>query len=209
MKVSPNDISKIDKTEYDMLLYIVQQGNPVSAYQAKNALGMNQPTARNICIRLEREGFLAVYKKEKKGRKKLMYGPKWQGLLFLCGSNSKMHKEMDTILDGWFTNPKFREILEEDYGPVVTKNPEKAKTLVKKLVRHIIRSMEEFDNMTDDEYEVWRLVAGQTLYIAKHPTEAENVREFYQHVKFYKDNTDQAIATNEKNAEFFIGSVSN
>ena len=70
--VSLNDMSKTDKTKYDVLLHIIQQAQPVSAYQVKNALRMNQPTARNICIRLEREGFLAVYKKEKKGRKKLL-----------------------------------------------------------------------------------------------------------------------------------------
>ena len=208
-EISPNDISKPDKAKYDMLLYITQQSQPVSAYQAKNALHMNQPTARNICIRLEQEGYLAVYKKEKKGRKKLMYGPRWQGLVFLCGSNSKMYKEMDTILDGWFTNLKFKEILEEEYGPIVTKNPEKAKTLVKKLINHIIRSYEEFDNITDEEYEVWRLVLGQTLYTIKHPAVAEDVKEFYQNVKFYKANTDRAIALESANARFFTESVPN
>ena len=201
-KVSPNDISKIDKTEYDMLLYIVQQGNPVSAYQAKNALGMNQPTARNICIRLEQDGYLAVYEKEKKGRRKLLYGPTWNGLISLCGLNPKMHNEMDTILDGWFTNPKFIEILKEDYGEVVTKDPSHAKTLVKRLILHLVRSLDEFDKITDTEYEAWRLITGQQLLIAKYPAELKNVKEFYQYVKFYRNNTDRAQANVTELGEF-------
>ena len=80
---------------------------------------------------------------------------------------------------------------------------------MKKLINHIIRSYEEFDNITDEEYEVWRLVLGQTLYTIKHPAVAEDVKEFYQNVKFYKANTDRAIALESANARFFTESVPN
>ena len=199
-KVSKYDISKTEEAKYDMLLHIIKQGRPISVYETKKALGMNQPTVRNIFLRLKEAGFITVY--EEGSRNKLMYGPMWHGLILLCGINPKMHNEMDTILDGWFTNPKFIEIIKEDYGEVVTKDPSHAKTLVKKMIHHLVRSLEEFEKMTDPEYDAWRLITGQQLLITKYPDELKNVKEFYQHVKFYRNNTDRAQANVTELGEF-------
>ena len=43
-----------------------------------------------------------------------------------------MMNEIDTMLDGWFNQPKFMKHLKKDFGEVVTKNPDYAKTLTKK-----------------------------------------------------------------------------
>lgn len=207
--VSLNDMSKTDKTKYDVLLHIIQQAQPVSAYQVKNALRMNQPTARNICIRLEQEGVLAVYKKEKKGRKITWYGPHWRAFFVICALNRKMYSEMDTILDGWFTDQKFAEILKNDYGDIVTENPVYAKTLVKKIVLHTVRSLDEFDKMTDEEYDNFSRFAGEQRFIAKHPGELENIKEYIKHVKFYRENFFLTLVSNENMANFFIETLQN
>jgi len=201
-KVSKYDISKTEEAKYDMLLHIIKQGRPISVYETKKALGMNQPTVRNIFLRLKEAGFITVY--EEGSRNKLMYGPMWHGLLLLCGINPKMHNEMDTILDGWFTNSKFVEILKEQYGEVVTENPGYAKTLVKKMVKHIIGSMDEFEKMTEPEHLAIQLLMGEQLFVAKHPAEQKNCIEYMNNVKFYRDNVRRSIAGN-KAAEKFIG----
>ena len=188
-EVPKNDMSKPEKYQYDVLLYIIRQGKPIAAYEIKVALKMNQPTVRNICQRAEKEGELT---KENGSRNKIMYGPTWDGLESLCNMNKKMLKEIDTMLDGWFNQPKFMESLKEDFGEVVTKNPDYAKTLTKKMIKHFSRIDEEMEKITDEEkYMLDRVFAEQKL-LMKYPAEHQIALEFYKHVKFYRDIVNQA-----------------
>ena len=150
---------------------------------------MNQPTVRNICQRSEKENELT---KENGSRNKIMYGPTWDGLESLCNMNKKMLKEIDTMLDGWFNQPKFMESLKEDFGEVVTKNPDYAKALTKKMIKHFSRIDEEMEKITDEEkYMLDRVFAEQKL-LMKYPAERQIALEFYKHVKFYRDIVNQA-----------------
>ena len=187
-KISENDMSKSEKYEYDVLLHIIRQGKPIAVYEIKEALKMNQPTVRNICQRLEKNRNLT---KENGSRNKIKYGPTWEGLEFLCSMNVKMLKEIDTMLDGWFNQPKFIESLKEDFGEVVTKNPDYAKTLTKKMIKHYSRVDDEMEKITDEEkYMLDRVFAEQKLLI-KYPAERQTALEFYKHVKFYRDTVNQ------------------
>ena len=187
--VPENDMSKPEKYRYDVLLYIIRYGEPCAVYEvAYNGLNMRQPTVRNICQRAEKENELT---KENGSRNKIMYGPTWDGLESLCAMNEKMLKEIDTMLDGWFNQPKFMESLKEDFGEVVTKNPDYAKALTKKMIRHFSRINEEMEKITDEEkYMLDRVFAEQKLLI-KYPAERQTALEFYKHVKFYRDTVNQ------------------
>ena len=103
-----------------------------------------------------------------------------------------MLKEIDTMLDGWFNQLKFMESLKEDFGEVVTKNPDYAKALTKKMIKHFSRIDEEMEKITDEEkYMLDRVFAEQKLLI-KYPAERQTALEFYKHVKFYRDTVNQA-----------------
>ena len=187
-QMDENDMSKTEKYEYDVLLHIIRQGKPIAVYEIKEALKMNQPTVRNICQRAEKEGDLT---KENGSRNKILYSPTWEGLESLCAMNEKMLKEIDTMLDGWFNQPKFMESLKEDFGEVVTKNPDYAKTLTKKMIKHFSRIDEEMEKITDEEkYMLDRVFAEQKL-LMKYPAEHQIALEFYKHVKFYRDIVNQ------------------
>ena len=147
-KIPENDMSKSEKYEYDVLLYIISKGESAAVYEIKEALKMNQPTVRNICKRFKRIDYLT---EEDGSRNKLMYGPKWEGLQNICDMNPKMLKEIDVMLDGWFNQPKFIESLKEDFGEVVTNNPEYAKTLVKKMINYYSRVDDDLEKMTNAE----------------------------------------------------------
>ena len=188
-QMDENDMSKSEKYEYDVLLHIIRKGEPIAAYEIKEALKMNQPTVWNICRRAEKEGELT---KENGSRNKIKYGPTWEGLEFLCSMNVKMLKEIDTMLDGWFNQPKFIESLKEDFGEVVANNPDYAKVLVKKMIKHFSRIDEEMEKITDEEkYMLGRVFAEQKL-LMKYPAEHQIALEFYKHVKFYRDIVNQA-----------------
>ena len=101
------------------------------------------------------------------------------------------------------------DILKNDYGNIVTENPAHAKTLVKKIVLHIVRSMDEFDKMTDEEYDNFSRFAGEQLFIAKHPNELENIKEYIKHVEFYRPNFFLNLVNNENMAKFFIDTLQN
>ena len=187
-QMDENDMSKTEKYEYDILLHIIRQGKPIAVYEIKEALKMNQPTVRNICQRSEKENELT---KENGSRNKILYSPTWEGLESLCAMNEKMLKEIDTMLDGWFNQPKFMESLKEDFGEVVTKNPDYAKALTKKMIKHFSRIDEEMEKITDEEkYMLDRVFAEQKLLI-KYPAERQTALEFYKHVKFYRDTVNQ------------------
>ena len=115
--------------------------------------------------------------------------------------NKKMLKEIDTMLDGWFNQPKFIESLKADFGEVVANNPDYAKVLVKKMIKHFSRIDEEMEKITDEEkYMLERTFAEQRLLI-KYPAELQIALEFYNHVKFYRDNLNQAREFAQKNEE--------
>ena len=195
-----NDISKSEKYEYDVLLYIISKGEPAAGYEIKEALKMNQPTVRNVCQRLEKNRALT---KENGSRNKIKYGPTWDGLERLCHMNKKMLKEIDTMLDGWFKQPKFMESLKEDFGEIATKNPDYAKALTKKMIKHFSRAEEEIEKITDEEnYIIERLFAEQKL-VQKYPAELQTAIEFYKNVKFYRNNINQARKINRDSEQFW------
>jgi len=186
-EVSENYMSKPEKYQYDVLLYIIENGEPCAVYEvAYNGLNMKQPTVRNIFQRLEKGTLIAKY--ENGSRRKLMYGPTWNGLVALCGENPKIKNELDTILDAWFIQPKFIENLKDSFGEVVTKNPDHAKTLVKKMLKYLGRISVEVEKFTEDDHILMEMVFGEQALITKYPTEMNNVLEFYKHVKFYREN---------------------
>ena len=129
-----------------------------------------------------------IAKYENGSRRKLMYGPTWYGFLALCSENPKMLNEINTILDAWFIQPKFIEILKDSFGEVVTNNPDYAKALVKKMIKYLGRIREEVEKMTEEEYMAMELVFGEIALITKYPTEINTALEFYKHVKFYREN---------------------
>ena len=198
--VPENDMSKSEKYEYDVLLYIISKGEPAAVYEIKEALKMNQPTVRNVCQRLEKNKALT---KENGSRNKIKYGPTWDGLERLCHMNKKMLKEIDTMLDGWFKQPKFMESLKEDFGEIASKNPDYAKALTKKMIKHFSRAEEEVEKITDEEnYMIGRVFAEQKLF-QKYPAELQTAIEFYKNVKFYRNNINQARKINRDSEQFW------
>ena len=193
-----NDMSKSEKYQYDVLLYIISKGEPAAGYEIKEALRMNQPTVRNVCRRLEKSKDVT---KENGSRNKIKYGPTWDGLASLCSMNAKMLKEIDTMLDGWFNQPKFIKSLKEDFGEVVTNNPDYAKALVKKMIKHFSRIEEEMEKITDEEKYILDRVFAEQKLLMKYPAERQTALEFYNHVKFYRDNLNQAREFAQKNEE--------
>ena len=191
--VARNDMSKSEKYQYNVLLHIVRQGRPIAVYEtAYSGLKMRQPTVRNIFQKLEKER--AITKYGNGSRRKLLYGLTFDGLVSLCNINPKMQKELDVILDAWFEEPKFIELLNADYGDVIIKNPDYGKDLIKKMIRYFFRVDEMVGKITDEEmYAAERILAEQKL-IRLNPVELKNVIEFYEHVKFYKDNIDMELA---------------
>ena len=200
--VAGNDMSKSEKYHYDVLLHIVRQGRPIAVYEtAYSGLKMRQPTVRNIFQKLEKARYIAKY--ENGSRRKLLYGPTWEGLGSLCDMNPKMLKELDVILDAWFEQPKFIELLKADYGYVVTKNPDYAKDLVKKMIRYFSRIDEMVEKITDEEIEFASRILAEQKLLELNPAEFKNVMEFYTHVKFYKYNVDMQLARNQDSIRSF------
>ena len=184
-QMDENDMSKTEKYEYDVLLHIIRKGEPIAVYEIKEALKMNQPTVRNICQRSEKLGELT---KENGSRNKILYSPTWDGMDSLCITNPKMMNEIDTMLDGWFNQPKFMEHLKEDFGKVVTKNPDYAKALTKKMIIHESRIGDEMEKITDEESFIIEHTYAEALLLEKYPAERQTALEFYKHVKFYREN---------------------
>ena len=205
-EISKNDMSDMRKSdiyEYDVLLYIISKGEPTAAYEISQQLDMNQPTVWNVCQRLKKNERLT---EEDGSRSKLMFGPTWEGFQLLCFENQKMLKEIDTMLDGWFDQQKFNESLRKDFGEVVTKNPDYAKTLTKKMIKYFSRIEEQKENITDEEYDFMEHMLSEKKLLEKHPAEISNVVEFYEYVKFFRDNIDRALE-NQQQAQRFWNSI--
>ena len=202
-EISKNDMSdmrKSERYEYNVLLYIIRKGEPTAAYEISKALDMNQPTVWNVCQRLKKNEQLT---EEDGSRSKLMYGPTWEGFDRLCFENQKMLKEIDTMLDGWFDQQKFNESLRKDFGEVVTKNPDYAKILTKKMIKYYSRIEEQKENITDEEWDFMEHVLAEKKLLEKYPAEIPNVTEFYKNVKFYRDDANRALGNQQQTKQFF------
>jgi len=196
-EVSENDMSQSEKYGYDVQLYIISKGEPAAVYEIKEALKMNQPTVRNICQRSEKLGVLT---KENGSRNKIMYCPTWDGVMGICFMNPKMLKEIDTMLDGWFKQPKFMESLKEDFGEVVTKNPDYAKALTKRMIEYELRIYEKMQNLTDEEHTHMEHIFAEQKLLMQNPGAWQTALEFYKHVKFFRDNINR-LRQNTKETE--------
>ena len=198
--MAENDMSKSDEYAYTVLLYIIQKGEPTAAYEIAKVNNMPQPTVRNICNKFKQEGILT---EEKGSRNKLMFAPTWHGLSEICSSNQNMQKEIDVMLDGWFNQPQFIESLKEEFGEVVTKNPDYAKALVKKMIKYLLQVEKEIPNITEEEYTLMEIVIAEQKLLEKNPVEIPKIVEFYKSVKFYGDNVDRVLRKYQENLEFW------
>lgn len=198
--MAENDMSKSVGNAYTVLLYIIQKGEPMAAYEIAKVKKMPQPTVRNICNKFKQAGFLT---EEKGSRNKLMFAPTWHGLTGICISNQNMQKEIDVMVDGWFNQPQFIESLKEEFGEVVTKNPDYAKALVKKMIKHLLQVEKEIDNITEEEYHLMEVAIAEQKVLGKNPVEIPKIVEFWKDVKFYRDNVERVLREYQANLEFW------
>ena len=164
-EIPEDDISKSDRRSYDMLLYIVQQGRPISAWDTHKQLHKNQPTVHNIFKKFQKEESIEQFGLHP--RSKIEYGPTWKGLLILCLANENMLKELDVIMECWLKQPQFYESLKKDFG---NHSPDFLKELTMDILGYFIDASREGDNVIDSpEWVFYRTMIGEMQLSIKDP----------------------------------------
>ena len=122
--ITENDMSKSDRRIYDMLLFIIKQGRPISVWEACEKLKRkraNYPTVHAVFRDLAKHQLIANF--DELSRHKIEYGVTWLGLVDICHANVRMNQEMtpeqehadpvkirddlSTIIEAWLNVPKF------------------------------------------------------------------------------------------------------
>jgi hypothetical protein len=231
--ITENDMSKSDRRIYDMLLFIIKQGRPISAWEACKKLKRkmaNYPTVHAVFRDLAKHQLIANF--DELSRHKIEYGVTWQGLVEIFYANMKMSQEvtpemtqeqeaaddekirddLSTIIEVWLNVPKFIEILLKDFGKdfheLITNDPVYAKEILRNWILYhvtIFRTGDEIVNSPAWLY--YRTMIGEAELHRQHPNEFLILtKTFFQHVKAYRDNVNKAkenAIENQKRFEEF------
>jgi predicted methyltransferase len=191
--LSDPDISKSVKVNYDMMLYIIKKGRPISVSEVAKKRKMNQPTVLNIYKKMKDQGLIEIFERQTRNRHD--YGPTWKGIVEFCNINTSMILELDQIIDSWFQQPQFIKTLKNDFGDVVTTDPDYTKKLLKKFIEHVCAVIGHGNAAIDDPERWWvyRNLIGEMELLRTQPERMENVIEFTKHIQFYKKNVQSTM----------------
>ena len=213
--ISENDMSKSDRRIYDMLLFIIKQGRPISVWEAREKLKRkmaNYPTVHAVFRDLAKHQLIANF--DELSRHKIEYGVTWQGLVEICYDNVRVRQEMtpeqeyadgikitddlSTIIEAWFNIPKFIEILLKDFGKdfreLITNDPDYAKEILKDWIAYHVTIFDIGDAIVDSPaWLYYRTMIGEAELHRQNPTEYPKLtKTFFQYVKAYRDSVNKA-----------------
>ena len=224
--ITENDMSKSDRRIYDMLLFIIKQGRPISAWEACKKLKRkmaNYPTVHAVFRDLAKHQLIANF--DELSRHKIEYGVTWQGLVEICYANVRMRQKMtpeqetadglkirddlSTIIEAWLNVPKFIEILLKDFGKdfheLITNDPVYAKEILRNWILYhvtIFRTGDEIVNSPAWLY--YRTMIGEAELDRQHPNEFLILtKTFFQYVKAYRDSVNKAKEDAKENQKSF------
>lgn len=146
------DISSPTQTSLDIFRAIMDYG-PLTLYSANNKTRMSIGTLHRHFKHLSKSGKIRVYESNKKGRKKIEYGPTILGMVTFYRQDKKFAKNIENYFLLWIKNKEFQKELELEGFDVSDKNLKNSK--------HVFKTYMDYFGAVEDQIE--RIMKGEDI----------------------------------------------
>lgn len=200
--------------ENRMLVHILSSKFPVTASQLHGEIGIAQPIAFKILIKLKELECVKISDQEDKlGPKRVWYAPTLWGLYYTCfmefgirtGTvDERIRKtttlqKFDAIYDRWIMNPVFSDSVSVLVFPEYGIGSKEVKEALKDYCELVIKSQEAYEELKNELPMYWRNMIGAAVVHQREPEYYENVtKRLYKYLKTIKDEIDSVISNAEK-----------
>lgn len=202
-----SDISNYDERQNKIFNTILEFGQPKTTYDLMKKGWKIATIHRHIKEMLD-QAEIKIYSEDKKGRKKIQYGPTIMGLWRFYNVNNYVQKNIEQIFINWKDVDKFKEELKEiSFSEELLENT-KSQKIFKDLIFFNAGTEKAYEDLANDPYEIpyesmifigGYLLASKKEYVNARNNMVKNLPLFQKAMtNIYKNITKQYNAFKEK-----------
>ena len=124
---------------------------PLTLYSANNKTRISIGTLHRHFRQLSKTGKIRVYESNKKGRKKIEYGPTILGMVTFYRKDKKLAKNIENYFLLWIENKEFQKELESEGFDVATDNLKDSKHIFRKYMNYFSAVEQQIENIRKGE----------------------------------------------------------
>ena len=124
---------------------------PLTLYSANNKTRISIGTLHRHFRQLSKTGKIRVYESNKKGRKKIEYGPTILGMVTFYRKDKKLAKNIENYFLLWIENKEFQKELESEGFDVATDNLKDSKHIFRKYMNYFSVVEQQIENIRKGE----------------------------------------------------------
>ena len=144
------DISTANQTSLDIFKAIMDYG-PLTLYSANNKTRIPIGTIHRHFKQLSETGKIRVYESNKKGRKKIEYGPTIPGMITFYRRDKEFAKKIENYFLLWIENKEFQKELESEGFDVSINSLKKSKHVFRKYMNYFSAVEEQIEKIRKGE----------------------------------------------------------
>ena len=187
-------MSTSQRTSMDIFRSILDLG-PLTLYKATSETKIPIGTIHRHIKQLEKEGKIRVYESNKKGRKKIQYGPTIYGLIIYYRLDQKIASSIGNYFLLWIKHREFQKELEKE-GFDVTGDLKKEKFVFEKFMKYFSAIEEQIEKIKKDDSKISRdiLILISSGLLSQDPRYQKLWQDLYQNLPGMRKSLDEYIA---------------
>lgn len=186
-------MSNFDRTASDIFRLVLEQG-PLTLYSANSSSKFPIGTIHRHFKEMENSGKIKIYEDEKKGRKKIPYGPTVYGFISFYRLDENLRGKLEDYFLKWVGQKEFLADLKREGFDTrsIKKNPNKTKKVFRKYVHYFAGVEEQLELLKEGSATIPRevsLFVGEAL-VAMKPEYLKIWQELYKNLPGIRKNVD-------------------
>ena len=186
------DISTSSRTSMDIFKAIMDNG-PLSLYSANSKTRISIGTIHRHFKQLSNLGKIRVYESQRKGRKRIIYGPTIQGMISLYRKDKDFAKKIENYFLIWIEDKEFQKELETEGFDISPDNLKKSKQVFRKYMDYFSAVEEQVERIRNEEDIIshkLQIFFGSML-LSSNPTYRRLWTELYQELPGMQKSLDE------------------
>ena len=190
------DISTTARISADIFKAIMDNG-PLTLYSANAKTKMPIGTIHRHLKHLSDTGKIRVYESERKGRKKIEYGPTIYGMIALYREDTEFAKKIENYFLIWIESKEFQSDLAKEGFDISFENLKKSKQLFRKYMNYFSAVEEQIEKIRQGEdmisHDILIMLSSQIL--AAKPHYQKMLTELYDELPGMQKSLDSYMET--------------
>jgi hypothetical protein len=143
-------MSTANQTSVDIFRAIMDHG-PLTLYSANSKTRIPIGTVHRHFKQLNKSGKIRVYESDRKGRKKIEYGPTMYGIVSFYKQDKEFAEKIENYYLIWIENKEFQKELEAEGFDISPENLKKSKQVFRKYMNYFSAVEEQIEKVRSGE----------------------------------------------------------